>query len=37
VRGLDELLGRREEFIVTRLHPLFGQRTGVFDLLATLA
>ena len=37
VGGLDELLGRREELVVARLHPLLGQRTGVLDLLAALA
>jgi len=37
VRGLDERLRSREELVVAGLHPLFGQRTGVLDLLATLS
>src|SRR5262249_38210715 len=33
----DEILGARQSFFVDRLHPLFGQRAGVFDPLSAFA
>jgi hypothetical protein len=33
----NEFLGRGQRFFVDRLHPLFRERTGVFDRLSSLA